>query len=338
MFGRKQSAFILKNRKSKNSGSDEPGAQGLIAGGAPQGLVDLGQQPVVPEPPQARRPDPASYMTERNSALMEANSVPPQQPKQARVPVAPPTPTPAPAATPAAEPTPAPVARKGRAKTRLLGADTNDVQPKPDAIADQKPQQVASPATFQAAGWLVIVDGPGRGHSMPLRTGVSQLGRDDSQSIQLDFGDNSISRENHASIAFDIEQRAFFIGHGGKANLVRLNDAPVLTTEQLRHGDKIRIGETTLQLIAFCGEHFTWSDPSEVVAKTPAPMTAPAAEVAPLQLKVAPATQDVRPAQGQTPGPVPVKPALIAEPSGNSAPVNADEMEFRKIAGKPLSD
>ena len=78
--------------------------------------------------------------------------------------------------------------------------------------------------------------------------------------MRLDFGDTSISRDNHAVIAFDSEQCRFFMGHGGKANLVRLNDMPVLSTEALEDGDFIRIGETTLKFVALCGPDFTWED------------------------------------------------------------------------------
>ncbi len=68
----------------------------------------------------------------------------------------------------------------------------------------------------------------------------------------------SISRSNHAAIAYDSEQRAFFLGHGGKANLVRLNDKPVLSTEEISDGDLIRIGETVLRFVGLCGQDFDW--------------------------------------------------------------------------------
>ena len=109
------------------------------------------------------------------------------------------------------------------------------------------------------AGWIVVVDGPGRGASFTLQVGVSQIGRGEEQAVRLDFGDTSISRNNHAAVAYDDEQGKFFLGHGGKSNLVRLNGMPVLSTEELTDGDEIRIGETTLKFVALCGEAFTWS-------------------------------------------------------------------------------
>ena len=106
----------------------------------------------------------------------------------------------------------------------------------------------------------MVVDGPGRGASFTIGAGVSIIGRGDDQTICLDFGDTSVSRENHASIAYDDEQNRFFVGHGGKSNIVRRNGNPVLATEDLADGDLIRIGKTTLRFVALCGPDFTWGE------------------------------------------------------------------------------
>jgi pSer/pThr/pTyr-binding forkhead associated (FHA) protein len=87
-----------------------------------------------------------------------------------------------------------------------------------------------------------------------------QIGRNDDQAIQLDFGDTGISRSNHAVIAYDPEDRKCYLGHGGKANLVRLNGKPVLSTVALSNGDLIRISETSIRFMAFCDEGFDWRD------------------------------------------------------------------------------
>lgn len=172
-----------------------------------------------------------------------SRAAPPKQPEQKMAEIPP----------PAASKTPP---RAGRVKTRLLGFEhASDTSANPfDA-----PDATAQPsATEFPVGWMVITKGPGRGTSFSLCNGVSQIGRGDDQAIRLDFGDNSVSRNNHAAIAYDNEQRAFFLGHGGKANLVRLNDKPVLSTEELSNLDLIRIGETTLRFVAFCDDDFDW--------------------------------------------------------------------------------
>ena len=159
--------------------------------------------------------------------------------------------------------------RAGRVKTRLLGFEHSRGTTDPlaaaaeaaaeAATADPAPRATANPeAPRYPVGWIVVVKGPGRGASFTLSAGVSQIGRGEDQAVRLDFGDTSISRNNHAVVAYDPEQRKHLLGHGGKANIVRLNDLPVLSTETLSDGDRIRIGETTLRFVAFCGEDFDW--------------------------------------------------------------------------------
>lgn len=151
--------------------------------------------------------------------------------------------------------------QKGRVKTRLLGFNV-DREEEVDPISGR---QAAKPAAYTKfpLGWLIVTDGPGRGAAFTLFNGVSQIGRGKDQTISLDFGDNTISRENHAAIAYDPTQNCFFIGHGGKANLVRRNDRPVLATEELSAGDRITIGETSLRFVPLCGEDFSWQAPEE---------------------------------------------------------------------------
>lgn len=156
----------------------------------------------------------------------------------------------------AGAPAPAPAAApSSRAKTRILGFHGGDLEP--DAMAAPRVEQ-AAPARYPA-GWIVVLEGPGRGASFTLLAGVSTIGRGTDQTISLDYGDTAISRENHASIAYDEEQNRFFIGHGGKSNIVRRNGNPVLATEEMHDGDLIRIGKTTLRFIGLCGPEFTWA-------------------------------------------------------------------------------
>ncbi len=141
-----------------------------------------------------------------------------------------------------------------RNKTRLLGFNPSadeELDPLNGASANAKNRT-------HPVGWLVIIDGAGTGQSFSLYDGVASIGRGKDQVICLDFGDTSVSRENHAAIAYDPEQSRFFLGHGGKSNIIRLNDKPVLSTENITHGDTIRIGETTLRLAGFCDDSFHW--------------------------------------------------------------------------------
>jgi hypothetical protein len=110
------------------------------------------------------------------------------------------------------------------------------------------------------SGWLTVIKGPGRGHFLPVFIGMNSLGRDPSNRLAVNFGDEMISRADHAFIVYDDEHRAFWVQHGGKSNLVRLNDMPVLAPSALKSGDIIRVGTTELRFTAFCDEEFDWTD------------------------------------------------------------------------------
>lgn len=156
----------------------------------------------------------------------------------------------------------APIAavRPGRAarrvRTRMLGFGQG-IDAATDPFEKQK-EEVPQSAQKYPVGWMVVVAGPGEGHSFAISNGVSTIGRGADQTVALDFGDSSVSRERHAAVAYDDENNSFFLGHGGKSNIVRLNGKPVLITEDLSDGDMVRIGETTLRFVALCGADFAW--------------------------------------------------------------------------------
>ncbi|EBA13753.1 FHA domain-containing protein [Roseobacter sp. CCS2] len=149
-------------------------------------------------------------------------------------------------------------ARSRRTKTRLIGFDKSDG----DVVDlfNDTPKTAPTKSLKFPVGWLVVTEGPGRGESFSLLAGMSQIGRGEDQAVQLDFGDNSISRTNHAAIVFDADTKEFLLGHGGKSNIVRLNDKPLISNETLNTGDVIRIGETVLRFVALCGKSFNWSE------------------------------------------------------------------------------
>ena len=124
---------------------------------------------------------------------------------------------------------------------------------------DTAKQEQAEGMVFElAVGWLVVIKGPGKGCSREIYYGMNSVGRGEDERIPLDFGDNTISREAHAFVTFDEKQSKFYLSHGGKSNLVRLNDAPVLSAEPLSYGDHIEIGNTVLMFVPLCGEAFSW--------------------------------------------------------------------------------
>jgi hypothetical protein len=147
--------------------------------------------------------------------------------------------------------------RARRTKTRLIGFESSS------GVVDLFDSSTTAAPTKRAkfpVGWAIVVEGPGRGECFSLESGMSQIGRGEDQAIQLDFGDTAVSRTNHAAIVYDAENHSFLLGHGGKSNLVRLNDKPVISNEDLKDGDLIRIGETTLRFVPLCSPEFNWAD------------------------------------------------------------------------------
>lgn len=107
-------------------------------------------------------------------------------------------------------------------------------------------------------GWLVVVAGPGRGNAVNIKAGMNSVGRNANQRICLNFGDPAISSEGAAFITFEPKRGTFHINHGGKANIVYLNEEPVLTPMPMAAGNLVSIGETKLRFVPLCGPDFNW--------------------------------------------------------------------------------
>ena len=115
--------------------------------------------------------------------------------------------------------------------------------------------------TDPVTGWLVVVEGPGKGRDVRIGHGRSALGRDAQNRVALPFGDTLISREKHLWITYDHRNHAFSIAPGDdSANVAYLNDDPIDTRLPLLDGATITVGETTLRFVAFCGSGFRWTD------------------------------------------------------------------------------
>lgn len=115
------------------------------------------------------------------------------------------------------------------------------------------------PMADPVVGWLVIIDGPGKGSHLRLGNGQNSIGRGAGERVQLDFGDDRISRNNHAVLTFDPRGMTFFIQQGTGTNLAYVNNSPVLAPTALEAMNEILLGETTLLFVPLCGKDFSWS-------------------------------------------------------------------------------
>ena len=108
-------------------------------------------------------------------------------------------------------------------------------------------------------GWLVCAEGPVRGADFRLHAGYNYIGRE-AGDVRL-RGDSQISRQNHAMIAYDSSERAYFVGPAAGRNLIKVNGKTVLNAIEIHSYDTISIGSTKLIFVALCGEQFGWDGP-----------------------------------------------------------------------------
>lgn len=107
------------------------------------------------------------------------------------------------------------------------------------------------------SGWLVCVEGPEKGMDYRLHDEYNYIGRSTSNDVCI-AGDNNISRERHAVIAYDSRDKMFFFAPMAGGSIVRLNGKAVLTNVALNRGDKIEIGKSILLFVPLCGDDFEW--------------------------------------------------------------------------------
>lgn len=119
-------------------------------------------------------------------------------------------------------------------------------------------EDMSSPVT----GWLVVIEGPGRGKDFRLRPGRNYIGRADTMDVVLD-GDPAVSRNKHAIVVFDPVSRTTLCQAGESRELFYLNGRVVTETAALKRGDILSIGKTRLAFVPFCDEDFSWEAPLE---------------------------------------------------------------------------
>ena len=111
---------------------------------------------------------------------------------------------------------------------------------------DDLPTYFVTNKSRQPFARLVVVGGPGAGNSRPVFPGTNSVGRDGSNRVPLDFGDDTISRKQHAVIVVDDRNGSMSILDGGKVNPIVVNGAVVSGEAAIAIGDTVEIGTTTL--------------------------------------------------------------------------------------------
>jgi hypothetical protein len=150
----------------------------------------------------------------------------------------------------------------GAQKTQLLGVP---------GVSDSPKTQLASPvggaapgaaatASAPVVGWIVVIDGPGKGKAVQLTYGQNIVGRGPTAHVRLDFGDDQLSSEDHFRVVYDGENRKFHLMPGSSRNLVHIGGDPLLSPTEVSGRTEIKAGRSKLLLMPLCGPDFDWSD------------------------------------------------------------------------------
>ena len=106
-------------------------------------------------------------------------------------------------------------------------------------------------------GWLISLEGKEKGRDYRIHTDNNYIGRGEKMDICI-RGDDTISRENHATISYDARDKMFYFTPGDGRSIVRLNDKGIFATAELKAYDILEIGKTKLVFLPLCGDKFEW--------------------------------------------------------------------------------
>lgn len=108
-------------------------------------------------------------------------------------------------------------------------------------------------------GWLVCIEGADKGHDYRIYGKNNTIGRSDRNDIIIK-GDRTISRDNHAKLAYDAKHNAFHLIPADSTNTIYLNDEPVYIPTKLSARDIIEFGECKFMFVPFCDDSFRWDN------------------------------------------------------------------------------
>ena len=103
-------------------------------------------------------------------------------------------------------------------------------------------------------GWLVCIDGECKGKDYPIRGERNYVGRD--RSMDICIMDETVSRNNHASVNFDDRAGKYYYSPGMGRTIDHINDNPVFGTVELKKNDIIEIGSTKMLFVPLCGDKY----------------------------------------------------------------------------------
>lgn len=154
-------------------------------------------------------------------------------------------------------------------KTQIVGQASEPLQSaaegdktqiyRPAGQTEPSPQEMSSnPMDDPPTGWLVAINGPGRGSVLTVGIGNNGVGRGDEPRVPIPFNDNEISRGQSFSVVYDPKHRKYYLLPGSGKTLVYFEDQPVLERIDLKTGMSFQVGQTTFRFVALCDDNFDW--------------------------------------------------------------------------------
>ena len=210
----------------------------------------------VPQPAPKVNPEPAPVPQTTPEVRPEPAPVPQLTPEVRPEPAPVPQPTPEVRPEPAKAPTLTQEINEARftgnlddAKSRAGARDEGATQIIFDEIGDDL-----------VLGWLTMTNSSGKGKVFTLTDAKNTIGRSDPENkVDIDLrNDRSISRGAQATIVYDPLNKKFFLQSAGGKSFVYVNRELVLTFNELKPYDIIRIGETELVFVPLCCDKFSW--------------------------------------------------------------------------------
>jgi pSer/pThr/pTyr-binding forkhead associated (FHA) protein len=108
-------------------------------------------------------------------------------------------------------------------------------------------------------GWLVCIDGTEKGKDFRVWAKNNTIGRSEKMDVCIK-GDATISRENHARLAYDEKHNKFHLIPAESTNNIYLNDEPIYVPSVLEAYDVIELGESRFIFVPLCNDRFDWKD------------------------------------------------------------------------------
>ncbi|VAW75536.1 hypothetical protein MNBD_GAMMA12-2753 [hydrothermal vent metagenome] len=112
--------------------------------------------------------------------------------------------------------------------------------------------------------WLVIIEGVGEGSYVPIFTGPNLIDfskyEDDVQQYKQELcAELGVKEKAQLQINYDKKSPHYSLQYGGSGS-INLNNISIQETAILSAYDRIKIGNTVMMFIPFCGEYFQWPD------------------------------------------------------------------------------